>query len=120
MGRTWPTRPADRTKVVGDWSACAFGLDQWISGETTIERDDRAASLKWIWTAGENALHQVKEGSHHFQLNFSLEGKPVDGTLLITAKDTVSATINGNAILQAQPPPPGGHLSHGAHFARRM
>jgi len=81
---------------------------QWISGETTIERDDRAASPKWIWMAGEDALHHVKEGSHHFQLHFELAGQPVEATLFITAKDTVSAAINGKSILQAQPTPPWG------------
>ncbi len=81
---------------------------QWISGETTVEREDRAAAPRWIWTAGEEALHYVQEGPHHFQFNFELTGQPVEATLLLTAKDTVSAAINGKPVLEAQPTPPWG------------
>ena len=111
--QTWdehgqPVRPSKPSWWETGLLAPSSWTAQWISGETMMERDDRAASPKWIWTASEDALHHVKGGNHHFQLNFSLTGQPVEGTLLITAKDTVSAAINGKPVLQAQPTPPWG------------
>ncbi len=111
--RTWdehdqPVRPSEPSWWESGLLTPSGWKAQWISGETTTEREDRAAAPEWIWTAGEDALHHVKQGSHHFQLDFSLAGQPVEGTLLITAQDTVAAAINGKPVLQAQPTPPWG------------
>jgi alpha-L-rhamnosidase len=111
--RTWdehgqPVRPSEPSWWETGLLKASSWTAQWISGETTMEREDRAASPKWIWTAGEDALHHAKEGSHHFQLSFELGGQPVEGTLLITAKDTVAAAMNGESVLQAEPTPPWG------------
>ncbi len=81
---------------------------QWISGDTEVNREDRAATPQWIWTAGEDALHHVKEGKHFFQLNVPLAERPVEATLLITAKDRIAVTVNGNDLLKADAVPPWG------------
>ena len=87
-----------------DWKA------QWISSDTTEDRDDRTAAPKWIWTAGEDALKHPKGGRHQFRFDFDLRQRPLEATLLITAKDTVSASINGKQVLAAASAPPWGAL----------
>lgn len=87
-----------------DWKA------KWISSDTTEDREDRAAAPKWIWTAGEDALKHPKPGRHQFRFDFDLQQHPVEATLLITAKDTISAAINGKQVLAAAPVPPWGAL----------
>jgi alpha-L-rhamnosidase len=83
---------------------------QWISSDTTEDREDRASAPKWIWTNGEDALKHPKPGNHQFRFSFDLTHRPIDATLFITGKDTVSAAINGKQILDAAPPPPWGAL----------
>lgn len=87
-----------------DWKA------KWISSDTAEDREDRAAAPKWIWTAGEDALKHPKSGKHQFRFNFDLRQQPVEATLLITAKDTVSVAINGKQALAAAAAPPWGAL----------
>jgi alpha-L-rhamnosidase len=83
---------------------------QWISSDTEVDRDDRASAPKWIWTAGEDALKHPKEDKHQFRFDFDLKQRPTEATLLITAKDTVSAAINGKQVLQAAAAPLWGSL----------
>ena len=78
-----------------DWQA------KWISSETAEDRGDLASAPKWIWTAGEDALKHAKPGEHRFRFDFELKEMPTEATLLITAKDTVSAALNGTEILAA-------------------
>ncbi len=86
---------------------------RWISSDTEEDRDDRASSPKWIWTAGEDALKHAKPGKHSFRFDFDLKQLPSDATLLITAKDTVSAALNGKQILDAPAKPPSGAYAWG-------
>ena len=83
---------------------------KWISSDTEDDRGDRASAPNWIWTAGEDALTHPKPGKHPFRLDFDLKQLPTNATLLITAKDTVSAALNGKQILAAPAAPPWGSL----------
>ena len=85
-----------------DWQA------KWISSDTAEFQDDRASNPRWIWTSGEDALQHAKNGKHAFRLHFDLKQLPTDATLLITAKDTVSAALNGKQVLDAPALPPWG------------
>ena len=82
----------------------------WISSETRVDREDRAAAPRWIWTSGEDALKHARPAKHQFRFDFSLDQLPADATLLITGKDTVSAAVNGKEVLPAPPVPPYGAL----------
>lgn len=87
-----------------DWQA------KWIANDSAEQRGDRESKLKWIWTAGEPALTNPKNGEHQFRLDLSLAQKPVEATLFITGKDTVAAWVNGTSILKAPAPPAWGPL----------
>jgi alpha-L-rhamnosidase len=90
-----------------DWKA------SWIANDSASDRADRDSGLKWIWTAGE-----PRKGEHQFRLNFSLDQKPVDATLLITAEDTVSAWINGESVLKALKPSASGQAHSWGTFTQ--
>jgi alpha-L-rhamnosidase len=77
-----------------DWKA------RWIADDSESDRADRNSGLKWIWTAGEDALTDAKGGPHQFRLDFSLDQKPIQATLLITAEDQVTAWVNGEPVLK--------------------
>ena len=81
---------------------------KWISSDTTEDRGDRDSNPKWIWAASEDALRHACPGNHAFRFDFELKQIPADATLLITAKDTVSATIDGKEVLDAPKLPPWG------------
>ena len=113
--RVWDERGHPMARGKSSWWEMGL-LDQsnwkahWISSETKVDREDRAAAPAWIWTSGENALEHAKPGKHQFRLGFSLDQLPIQATLLITGKDTVSATVNGREVLSAPAVPPWGAL----------
>lgn len=78
---------------------------QWISSDTAEARDDRESAPKWIWTADPGIETNSKPSKHRFRLEFDLSQRPVEATLLITAKDNVSAAINARQVIEAPPPP---------------
>lgn len=75
-----------------DWKA------SWIAHDTPGDRDDRASGVKWIWTADEPALTHPAAGEHQFRFHFSLNAKPVQATLFITAEDKLLAWANCEAL----------------------
>jgi alpha-L-rhamnosidase len=71
-----------------DWQA------QWVAAETPSRRDDRAAGLRWIWSA--NAPDT--DASQAFRFKFQSPVKPVAATLFIVARDALEGVwLNGGA-----------------------
>ena len=80
-----------------DWKA------NWITRDMPVETGDHGSGVKWIWAADDNALSKPTVGKHEFRLAFTLEQRPKNATLLITAKDNVAAWINGKQVLEQSP-----------------
>ena len=78
-----------------DWKA------HWIANDTASDRADRTSAPKWIRTGGEQAGQAPQKGEHSFRLDFSLDQKPVEATLLITADNNFSAWVNSDSVRQA-------------------
>ena len=71
-----------------DWKA------QWIAAETPKRRDDRAAGLRWIWSANAPSTDVPQA----FQFKFQSAVKPLAATLFIVARDVLEGVwLNGVA-----------------------
>jgi alpha-L-rhamnosidase len=74
-----------------DWKA------QWITWKNPEAETDRAG-ISWLWLAGQNALDVAPNTTAIFQAKFNLKEKPRDGALLIAARGTYVATVNGHEV----------------------
>ncbi|MBI3721566.1 MAG: family 78 glycoside hydrolase catalytic domain, partial [Fimbriimonas ginsengisoli] len=75
-----------------DWSA------KWIHGFDPDEPADRAAGIRWIWIAGQDAFQPPKESSGEFRLVFDLPRKPKSAVLWLTSQAAYQASVNGHAL----------------------
>jgi alpha-L-rhamnosidase len=80
-----------------DWKA------KWITRDLPLQRGDYESAPKWIWAAGDNALTNATPGKHAFRFNFKLNQKLKSATLFITAKDNLSAWVNGKQVVVESP-----------------
>jgi alpha-L-rhamnosidase len=71
------------------WSA------KWISWKNSQARLDRK-DVRWIWTAGQNALDVPAKAAAVFRLNFNLALKPSRAALFVIARGDFTATVNGH------------------------
>ena len=98
-GKAYPLSGAQwwETGLAGasSWTA------QWISAETPEHKAIRESNADWIWTESDQSKQTV--GLHAFRLEVSLKEQPEYAALFSTAKDSVSAWVNGRQIITAQP-----------------
>ncbi len=90
LGRTTRSQPAwfeAGLLSTDDWHA------QWIEAEDDAAAADRAAGLKWIWSAD-----PLDPRPHGFRLDFDAPDDVVDAEILIAGKDELlGVRVNGTA-----------------------
>jgi alpha-L-rhamnosidase len=74
-----------------DWKA------NWIRWKDPDSDADRRA-IRWIWVKGQNYLATVPKTTASFRANFNLREKPRDAVLLLTARGTFVASVNGHEV----------------------
>jgi alpha-L-rhamnosidase len=74
-----------------DWKA------NWIRRKNPDNDADRQA-IRWIWVKGQDSLATVPKTTASFRVNFSLREKPRDAVLLLSARGTFVASVNGHEV----------------------
>lgn len=80
----------------------------WIGYDTPEESAVRNANAVWIANPDTNSLAQEKSSEEHFayRASIALDGPVRSATLYATCRETVSASVNGVQVLEADPLPP--------------
>jgi alpha-L-rhamnosidase len=79
-----------------DWKA------QWINRTDAEFAADRAAGVKWIWLAGENAIGHAPKGVRYFRYTLDLSAVPKDATLLVSGNESMTASVNGITVAESK------------------
>jgi alpha-L-rhamnosidase len=85
---------------------------QWIGYETPEEAAVRNASSAWITSPDAKAMAQEKQKQQRiaYRKTITLDRPVKFAALYATAQDTVSAWVNGEQVMNAQPLPPWGQM----------
>ena len=75
----------------GDWKA------RWITWKNPDMEADRAM-IRWIWVAGQNALEVPPKTVATFRTKITLTQKPADAALLLAARGSYVASVNGHEV----------------------
>jgi alpha-L-rhamnosidase len=79
---------------------------KWIGYEIEEHRRIRESGAKWITNVGDERYKGSGDTHHEFRVSFNAAKAIQHATLYVTAKDTVSAWVNGKQVVTAQPLPP--------------
>jgi alpha-L-rhamnosidase len=74
-----------------DWKA------NWIRWKDPDDDADRQA-IRWIWVKGQDSLAAVPKTTASFRVNFNLREKPRDAVVLLSARGTFVASVNGHEV----------------------
>jgi alpha-L-rhamnosidase len=74
-----------------DWKA------HWIRWKNPEDDNDRQA-IRWIWVKGQDPLATVPKTTATFRLDFKLREKPKGAVLLLAARGTFVASVNGHEV----------------------
>jgi alpha-L-rhamnosidase len=74
-----------------DWKA------SWIRWKNPDDDADRQA-IHWIWVKGQDAVATVPKTTANFRVSFNLSEKPRDAVLLLAARGTFAASVNGHGV----------------------
>jgi alpha-L-rhamnosidase len=97
-----------------DWKA------GWIGAETEEHKLVRESGAAWIWTAGHGETTKAQKSFHGFRLDTTLPEAPEHAILYVTAKDSPSAWVNGEQIIDTQPLPAWGNSPWGTYQQRDL
>ena len=74
-----------------DWKA------KWIAWKNP-EQDLDLEGVRWMWVAGQNALHTAPKAVAEFRYEFDLGEKPREAALFLLARGTFLAKVNGRSV----------------------
>lgn len=74
-----------------DWKA------KWISWRDGRDEGDRGA-MRWMWVEGQNALSVAPHTAATFRSKISLNEKPFDAAILVAARGSYIAMVNGHEV----------------------
>jgi alpha-L-rhamnosidase len=74
-----------------DWKA------KWIAWKNP-EQDSELDGVRWMWVAGQEALHTIPKTVAEFRYEFSLGEKPQEAALFLVARGTFFAKVNGRTV----------------------
>jgi alpha-L-rhamnosidase len=74
-----------------DWKA------QWIHWNNPEDDADRSL-MRWVWIAGQDALAAPEKTSAVFRTQFKMHDKPRDAALLVAARGSFVARVNGHDV----------------------
>jgi alpha-L-rhamnosidase len=70
---------------------------KWIAWKNP-EQDADLQGVRWMWVAGQDALHTVPKTAAEFRYEFDLAEKPREAALFLLARGTFLAKVNGHAV----------------------
>lgn len=81
--------------ALSDWKA------HWIHRADPEFAADRSARVKWIWLAGESTIGHAPKGARYFRYTLHLASVPKQATLLVSGKDSMTASVNGTTVAES-------------------
>jgi len=70
---------------------------KWITWKNPEEDEDRAA-IRWVWVAGQDALHAPVKSAAVFRVNVDVPEKPREAALFLLARGNFIAKVNGQIV----------------------